>query len=66
MILWHGLSPFELTDVGTGVGRTPKAGKGYNRIELALSDSYYDDYYHYLAGIILSNVLVISLGRIGT
>ena len=35
---WHRLSPFELDGRWLiGVGRTPEAGIGYNRIELTLS-----------------------------
>ena len=38
---WHGLSPFELDGRWlTGVGRTPGAGIGYNRIELTLSGGF--------------------------
>ena len=39
MIIWHGLSLFELADVETSVGRTPRAGIGFNWLELALIDS---------------------------
>ena len=64
MKLWHRLSPFGLTDVGTEVGRTPGPDIGYNRIELTLSGGV--DYCFVGGKFRLSNALVIGLDQMGT